>query len=90
MQTVHITRAAPIGKEQPQAVTIVIDGEPDDRMTIPEFIEFYEDQSDRLVDALWFSLPHATRERLIGKLLLKEAGCYKGIFHGWKPEQEEK
>lgn len=90
--TVRICKGEPLGDNQPETTTIIIDG------TIPEFDyrppnpfaeagRFYDQQAQMLFDALSNSLPGGTLDRLLGKMLAYKASHFRVL--SWTEEKKE-
>ncbi len=78
MKELKVCKADPIGETEVQPVTIVING------TLPEIqldeVELaYNLDAQALANALFYSLPQGTFDRLIIKLMKRKTSIYRGI-----------
>ncbi len=76
MKEVKICKADPIGETEVQPVTIEVNG----TLPGPEELELaYDLDAGALANALYYSLPQGTFDRLIIKLMKRKTSVYRGI-----------
>jgi hypothetical protein len=83
MKTIRICKAKIIENDYPEPVTVIIDGELPDISNLKQYRlqsleQFYQDEAELLVDALWNSLPQGTFDRLGIEFMEKKISLYRG------------
>lgn len=91
MKTVIICKAEPLANQEPIPVTIIIDGDLPDfealrkeykSLDFRELSQYYQDQAELLINALYNSLPQGTFDRLGIEFMKKKVSLYRGVTNG--------
>ncbi len=88
MKRIHIAMAEPIGLSAPVPVTIEISEKLVRFRNLKSQARYFKAEADGIAQALVGSLPQATLERLIARLIELAASHYVGAIRLWDAEIE--
>lgn len=78
MKTIQICKARGWSESFPiESLTIVFDQAVPECETLDEYAAFYNNEADRLVEALGNHLPQGLLDRVLGKLMLERAKLFR-------------
>jgi hypothetical protein len=76
-KTIRVRRAGSIGTHEPDSITIEIDRQIEDNMTLDGARTIYEVEAMGIGDALIASLPGGTLDQLLAYLMVKRASLFR-------------
>jgi hypothetical protein len=79
MNTIILSIAEPIADQDPEPVTIIIDGKLPEFSDLKEAEQYYDHQASALEKGLFNALPQGVMDKVIIRLMARKVSLYRGL-----------